>query len=62
MDKSQAKQTRKLWLLIAILLLGFGVGGGISKYIDHGFTIPVLMQLVGGLIGSIYAFFQTRKK
>jgi cytochrome bd-type quinol oxidase subunit 1 len=65
MDKNQAEQTRKLWLLVAVLLFGFGVGGGISKYSDHGLTIPVLMQLAGGLIGSIFAlfaFFQARKK
>lgn len=62
MDKNKIEQTRKLWLLVAILLFGFGVGGGISKYSDHGPTIPVLMQLGGGLVGSIFAFFQARKK
>ena len=62
MDKNQIEQTRKLWLLVGFLLMGFGVGGGISNYSDHGLTVPVLLQLGGGLVGSIFAFFQSRKK
>lgn len=53
---------RKLWLIIALLSLGYGVGGGLSNYSDHGSTVPVLMQIGGGLLMSIIGFIQGLKK
>ena len=61
MSKNQANQ-RSLWMIIGFLSLGYGVGGGISNYSDHGMTIPVMMQIVGGLIGMVFAYTQAKKK